>query len=164
MNLGTNAPNSTNSIQPYHSISTTPLSSHAPPAVSIPAPTPSVSSLPLSTPPLLDSVSSSNRVTNLVKPSSFFAPPTSSSSSLMMPIISSSPPIASALHPPLNLQRPYGTPLLQPFPPPSPPASLTPGAPPILHDGPLISRDKVRDALLMLVQVYIYFLPLCSCF
>ncbi|XWS66625.1 hypothetical protein CRYUN_Cryun05aG0216000 [Craigia yunnanensis] len=152
MNLGINAPNGTNSIQPYHSISTTTLSSHAPPAVSTPALTPSVSSLPLSAPPSLDSVSSSNLVTNLVKPSSFFAPPTSSSSSLMMPPISSSTPNVSALHPPFNLQRPYGTPLLQPFPPPTPPASLTPGAPPSLHSGPLISRDKVRDALLMLVQ------------
>ncbi|XP_022742666.1 mRNA-decapping enzyme-like protein [Durio zibethinus] len=153
MNLGTNAPNGTNSIQPYHPISTTPVSSHAPLAVSAPAPTLSLSSLPLSSPPSLDSVSSSHRVTNLVKPSSFFSPPTSSSSSLMMPPISSSSPTASALHPPLNLQRPYGTPLLQPFPPPSPPpASLTPVVPPTLHNAPLISRDKVRDALLMLVQ------------
>ncbi|XVE96363.1 hypothetical protein REPUB_Repub02eG0214700 [Reevesia pubescens] len=150
MNLGTNAPNGTKSVQPYHSISTTPLPSHAPPAVSTPPPAASVPSLPLSAPPSLDSISSSNRVTNLVKPS-FFAPP-SSSSSLMMPPLSSSTPTASALHPPLNVQRPYGTPMLQPFPPPTPPASLTPGAPPTLHDGPLISRDKVRDALLMLVQ------------
>ncbi|XVF76155.1 hypothetical protein PTKIN_Ptkin13bG0243400 [Pterospermum kingtungense] len=150
MNLGTNATNGANSIQPYHSISTTPMSSHVPPAASVPAPTPSVPSLPPSAPPLLDSVSSSNQATNLVKPS-FFAPPTSSTSSLMMPPISSSTPTAS-LHPPLNLQRPYGTPLLQPFPPPTPPASLTPGMPPTLHHGPLISRDKVRDALLMLVQ------------
>ncbi|XP_017977713.1 PREDICTED: mRNA-decapping enzyme-like protein [Theobroma cacao] len=153
MNLGTNAPNGANSIQPYHSISTTPLSSHVPPAVSTPASAPSVSSLTLSAPPSLDSLSSSNRVTNLVKPSAFFAPPpSSSSSSLIMPPLSSSMPTASALHPPLNLQRPYGTPMLQPFPPPTPPASLTPGVPPTLHDGPLISRDKVRDALLMLVQ------------
>ncbi|XVF07612.1 hypothetical protein REPUB_Repub06bG0154100 [Reevesia pubescens] len=152
MNLGTNAPNGTKSVQPYHAISTTPLSSHAPPVVSTPAPAPLVSSLPLSAPPSLDSVSSSNRVTNLVKPSAFFAPPSSSSSSLMMPPLSSSTPTASAIHPPLNLQRPYGTPMLQPFPPPTPPASLAPGASPTLHDGPLISRDKVRDALLMLVQ------------
>ncbi|XP_022767019.1 mRNA-decapping enzyme-like protein [Durio zibethinus] len=152
MNLGTNAPNGTKSVQPYHSISTNPLSSHAPPAVSTPAPAPPVSSLPPSASPSLDSVSSSNRVTNLVKPSSFFTPPSSSSSSLMMPPLSSSTPTASAFHPALNLQRPYGTPMLQPFPPPSPPASLAPGAPPSLHDGPLISRDKVRDALLMLVQ------------
>ncbi|KAK8280160.1 hypothetical protein V6Z11_D09G157200 [Gossypium hirsutum] len=151
MNLGTNAPNGTNSIQPYHSISTTPPSSHAAAVVSAPVPTPPVPSLPPA-PPSLDSVSSSNRVTNLIKPSSFFAPPTSSSASLMMPPISSSTPTASALHPPLNLQRPYGTPLLQPFPPPTPPASLTPSAPPTLHDGTHISRDKVRDALLVLVQ------------
>ncbi|OMO68433.1 Dcp1-like decapping [Corchorus capsularis] len=152
MNLGTNAPNATNPVQPYHSILPTPLSSHAPPAVSTPAPAPSVPSLPLPTQPSLDSISSSNRVTNLVKPSAFFAPPSSSSSSLMMPPLSSTAPTASSIQPPLNLQRPYGTPLLQPFPPPTPPASLTPGGPPTLHDGPLISKDKVRDALLMLVQ------------
>ncbi|XVE75923.1 hypothetical protein DITRI_Ditri12bG0130600 [Diplodiscus trichospermus] len=151
MNLGTNAPNVTNSVQPYYSLSTTPLSSHAPPAISAPAPTPSVSSLPLSAPPSLDSVSSSNQITNLIKPT-FFAPPTSSSSSLMMPPISSSTCTASALHPPINMQRPYCTRLLQPFPPPTPPASLTPGVPPTLLDRPLISRKKVRDALLMLVQ------------
>ncbi|XWS59447.1 hypothetical protein CRYUN_Cryun08bG0122600 [Craigia yunnanensis] len=152
MNLGTNAPNGTKPLQPYHSISTTPLSSHAPAAISTPAPALSVSSVPLSAPLSLDSVSSSNRVTNLVKPSSFFTPPSSSSSSLMMPPPSSSTPTASALHPPLSLQRPYGTPMLQPFPPPTPPASLNPGAPPTLYGGSLISRDKVRDALLMLVQ------------
>ncbi|XVE61440.1 hypothetical protein DITRI_Ditri06bG0040300 [Diplodiscus trichospermus] len=150
MNLGTNAPNGAKPVQHY------PLSSHAPSAISTPvpapAPAPSVSSLPLSAPPSLDPISSSNRVTNLVKPSSFFAPPSSSSSSLMMPPPSSSTPTASALHPPLNVQRPYGTPMLQPFPPPTPPASLTPGAPPTLHNGSLISKDKVRDALLMLVQ------------
>ncbi|KAB2013341.1 hypothetical protein ES319_D09G150300v1 [Gossypium barbadense] len=140
-----------NFFSPYHSISTTPPSSHAAAVVSAPVPTPPVPSLPPA-PPSLDSVSSSNRVTNLIKPSSFFAPPTSSSASLMMPPISSSTPTASALHPPLNLQRPYGTPLLQPFPPPTPPASLTPSAPPTLHDGTHISRDKVRDALLVLVQ------------
>ncbi|KAK7847450.1 mrna-decapping enzyme-like protein [Quercus suber] len=58
---------------------------------------------------------------------------------------------APVLHPPLNLQRPYGTPMLQPFPPPTPPLSLTPSSSPS-NDGLLISRDKVRDALLMLVQ------------
>ncbi|XVF55781.1 hypothetical protein PTKIN_Ptkin06aG0064800 [Pterospermum kingtungense] len=152
MNLGTNAPNGKKLVQPCHSISTIPLSSPVPPAISTSAPAQSVSSLPLSAQPSLDSVSISNQVTNLVKPSSFFAPPSSSSSSLMMPPLSSSTPTASALHPPLNMQRPYGTPVLQPFPPPTPPASLTPGAPPTLHDGSLISRDKVRSALLMLVQ------------
>ncbi|KAK8514744.1 hypothetical protein V6N13_103101 [Hibiscus sabdariffa] len=150
MNLGSNAPSSTKPAQPYHSISTTPLSSHVPSAISTPTLAPSVSSLPLSGQPLLDSVGSGNQVTNLVKPSSFFVPP--SSSSLMMPPPAASNPTVSALHTPINPQRPYGTPLLQPFPPPTPPASLTPGAPPTLHNGSLISRDKVRDALLMLVQ------------
>ncbi|XP_039024945.1 mRNA-decapping enzyme-like protein [Hibiscus syriacus] len=150
MNIGSNAPKSTKPAQPYRSISTTPLSYHAPSAISTPLLAPSVSSLPLSAQPSLDSVSNSNRVTNLVKPSSFFVP--TSSSSLMMPPPSSSNPTVSALHPPVNSQRPYGTPMLQPFPPPTPPASLTPGAPPTLHNGSLISRDKVRDALLMLVQ------------
>ncbi|KAK7847448.1 hypothetical protein CFP56_006621 [Quercus suber] len=42
--------------------------------------------------------------------------------------------------------------MLQPFPPPTPPLSLTPSSSPS-NDGLLISRDKVRDALLMLVQI-----------
>ncbi|XP_039036367.1 mRNA-decapping enzyme-like protein [Hibiscus syriacus] len=149
LNIGSNAPNSTKPAQPYRSLSTTSLSSHAPSAISTPILAPSVSSLPLSAQPSLDSVSNSNRVTNLVKPS-FFVPP--SSSSLMMPPPSSSNPTVSALHPPVNTQRPYGTPMLQPLTSATPPAPLTPGAPPTLHNGSLISRDKVRDALLMLVQ------------
>lgn len=72
-------------------------------------------------------------------------------------------PTAGALHPPVNLQRPYGTPMLQPFPPPTPPPSLTPNnAPPTPNDGPLISREKVRDALLMLVQVFSSFVSFPS--
>ncbi|KAJ6778469.1 DECAPPING 1-RELATED [Salix koriyanagi] len=39
--------------------------------------------------------------------------------------------------------------MLQPFPPPAPPPSLTPSS---AATPPLISRDKVRDALLMLAQ------------
>jgi mRNA-decapping enzyme 1B len=39
--------------------------------------------------------------------------------------------------------------LLQPFPPPTPPPSLTPAQ----NDGAVISRDKVKDALQRLVQV-----------
>ncbi|KDO70524.1 hypothetical protein CISIN_1g040964mg, partial [Citrus sinensis] len=109
----------------------------------------SSSSTPIAIHDTPDPISSSNRVTNLVKPS-FFSPP-SASSTLMMPPISSSVPTAPALNPPLSLQRPYGAPMLQPFPPPTPPPSLTPSsAPPI--DRPLITREKVRDALLMLVQ------------
>ncbi|KAJ6869917.1 hypothetical protein NC652_035734 [Populus alba x Populus x berolinensis] len=74
-----------------------------------------------------DPISSGSHVTNLVKPSSFFAPP-SSSSALMAPPLSSPLPGAPSLQPPLNLQRPYGTPMLQPFPPPAPPPSLTPSS------------------------------------
>ncbi|XP_071908462.1 mRNA-decapping enzyme-like protein isoform X2 [Coffea arabica] len=90
---------------------------------------------------------SSNRVANLVKPSSFLV--TSSSSSLLIPPVSS---ISSpALHPLLNLQRPHGTPMLQPFPPPTPPPSLTANPTTVTEYGP-VTREKVRDALLMLVQ------------
>nr|XP_023884562.1 mRNA-decapping enzyme-like protein [Quercus suber]POE70452.1 mrna-decapping enzyme-like protein [Quercus suber] len=157
MNIGTpNVANSRQLSQPYHSSAALPLSSHSSSVVSSTAPTPQVPSLSLSAPsnptPLQDTVDpigSSNLVANLLKPSSFFAPP--SSSALIMPPISSSMPTAPVLHPPLNLQRPYGTPMLQPFPPPTPPLSLTPSSSPS-NDGLLISRDKVRDALLMLVQ------------
>ncbi|GMY25302.1 mRNA-decapping enzyme-like protein [Fagus crenata] len=158
MNIGISASNLANSrqpSQPYHSSAPLPLSSHSSNVVSSPAPTPQVPSLSLSASsnptPLQDTlepIGNSNLVTNLLKPSSFFAPP-SSSSALIMPPISSSVPTAPVLHPPLNLQRPYGTPMLQPFPPPTPPLSLTPSS---TNDGLLISRDKVRDTLLMLVQ------------
>ncbi|KAB1222484.1 mRNA-decapping enzyme-like protein [Morella rubra] len=157
-NSALNLANSRQSSQPtYHSSSALPLSSHSPSVVSSATPTPQIQSLSLlassNQAPLhdtVDPISSSNQVTNLLKPSSFFSPP-ASSSALVMPPISSSVPTATPLHPPLNLQRPYGTPMLQPFPPPNPPPSLTPiSAPP--NDVLLISRDKVRDALLMLVQ------------
>ncbi|XP_051120492.1 mRNA-decapping enzyme-like protein [Andrographis paniculata] len=92
-----------------------------------------------------------SRSTDLVKPSSFFGPPTASSP-LIMPPITSSVPTAPPLNPPGNVQRPYGAPLLQPFPPPTPPPSLTPTSAPTPNYGPVISRDKVRDALQVLVQ------------
>ncbi|RLM85922.1 mRNA-decapping enzyme-like protein [Panicum miliaceum] len=44
---------------------------------------------------------------------------------------------------------PYGTPLLQPFPPPNPSPSLA--SAPVYN--PALSRDKVRDALLRLVEI-----------
>ncbi|KAJ9181344.1 hypothetical protein P3X46_009482 [Hevea brasiliensis] len=154
MNIGSSAPNLANSRQSYHSSATVSPSSHTPNVVSPPSQTPQVpSSLPLSslrtsvaihdTP---DPVSSSNRVTNLVKPS-FFTPP--SSSALMPPPLSSPVPTAPALHSHLNLQRPYGIPVLQPFPPPNPSLSLTPSC---LATAPVIHRERVRDALLTLVQ------------
>ncbi|KAK9153611.1 hypothetical protein Sjap_001091 [Stephania japonica] len=139
MNIG-NVSNTPSLAQPQQSpkvISTSVVQS---PASSIPKPSPSL--------PILsnaDSLCSSN-VANLVKPSSFFAP----HPALMIPQVSSTP-TAPPLHPTVNVQRPYGTPLLQPFPPPTPPASLTPTT--AQNHGPVISRDKVRDALLRVFQV-----------
>lgn len=157
MNIGSNAPNIPDSRQPYHASAINPPSLLAPNIVSAPALTPqpsfpiaaSTSLTPPYGPP--DPNNSANQVTNLVKPSSFFPPP-SFSSAPMRPSLPS-PMTMPTLHPPLNIQSPYGTPMLQPFPPPNPPPSLTPSSAPALNDAPLISRDKVRDALLMLVQV-----------
>ncbi|XP_057464703.1 mRNA-decapping enzyme-like protein [Actinidia eriantha] len=121
------------------------------PPIQVPAPPLAIST---SLMPLLDaaeSINNSNRATNLVKPSSFFSPPTTSSA-LVMPSVSSSMPTAPPLNPSGNLQRPYGAPLLQPFPPPTPPPSLTPTSLTSPTYGPVISRDRVRDALLSLVQ------------
>ncbi|XP_057971046.1 mRNA-decapping enzyme-like protein [Malania oleifera] len=161
MNIGNKASNVASSVQPYQSPAPVPLPLRTPSVVSSSAVSPQVLSLPLSssaTPSLplhetLDPNSASSHLTNLVKPSSFFVPP-SSSSTVMVP---QSSPISSSVptavhHPPLNMQRPYGTPMLQPFPPPTPPPSLTPSSTPSPHYGPLINRDNVRDALLMLVQ------------
>lgn len=130
-----------------------PVSVAAPtmPTLQIPSP-PLSSSIPLM--PHLDTLesnSNSNLTTNLVKPSSFSVPP--SSSAIMIPLVSSSMPSAPPLH---NLQRPYGAPLLQPFPPPTPPPSLAPPPIPTPNYGPAINRDKIRDALLVLVQVSLF--------
>ncbi|XP_020094429.1 mRNA-decapping enzyme-like protein isoform X1 [Ananas comosus] len=142
---------------------TIPLSTHPPVAAPSPMPPvqPSPPLQPSSTPlmPLLDTTlhesvktgsSSSSRPADLVKPSFFSPIPPASSAHLMMPpMMSPSMPTAPPLHPPVTMQRPppYGTPLLQPFPPPAPSPSLTP-----VHGGPVITRDKVRDALNRLVQ------------
>ncbi|KAK4764548.1 hypothetical protein SAY86_025638 [Trapa natans] len=127
------------------------------------APTiPSASVLPLKVPstPLSapapqelppDSTNSlSSKFTNLVKPSSFISIP--SSSPVMVPPVSLSIPTAPLLHSHINLQRPYGALALQPFPPPIPPLSLSPPTVPNGNYGPIITRDKVREALLVLVQ------------
>uniref|UniRef100_A0A2P2LYT3 mRNA-decapping enzyme-like protein n=2 Tax=Rhizophora mucronata TaxID=61149 RepID=A0A2P2LYT3_RHIMU len=142
--------------QPYQSSIPVSLSSHPTsiPSTTMPTLQPPVTlsaSVPIMTPLDASDVSiSSNRATNLVKPSSFFAPP--SSSAWTMPSVSSSIPTAPSLNAPVNLQRSYGAPLLQPFPPPTPPPSLTPASVPTQNYGPVISREKVRDALLVLVQ------------
>ncbi|XP_074567343.1 mRNA-decapping enzyme-like protein isoform X2 [Curcuma longa] len=107
---------------------------------------PSTSSTPLMS--TLDNLESGNgsssHATNLVKPS-YLSPP----AALLMPLVPSSVPAAAPpLHPPVTMQQPYGTPLLQPFPPPSPSASLAATQ----NFKPVITRDKVRDALLKIVQ------------
>ncbi|PRQ32382.1 putative mRNA-decapping enzyme subunit 1, PH domain-containing protein [Rosa chinensis] len=103
--------------------------------------------------PFLDvpeSHSNTNLATSLVKPSSFFVTPPSPAT--VIAPVSSSVPSAPLFQPAVSLQRPYGAPLLQPFPPPAPPPSLTPASFSTSNYGPLISRDKVRDALRLLVQ------------
>ncbi|QCD98084.1 mRNA-decapping enzyme-like protein [Vigna unguiculata] len=117
------------------------------PTVQIPAShsTSSISGFPVDS---LETVKNGNQAINLVKPSTFF---TSTSSSLLVPPISSSVLPSSVGNHSLNMPRPYGTPVLQPFPPPIPPLSLTPissSSP----NKPVIGRDSVRNALLSLVQ------------
>ncbi|MED6169198.1 hypothetical protein PIB30_019310 [Stylosanthes scabra] len=97
-----------------------------------------------------ESNNSNKRAANLVMPSSFFVPPPSSA--MVVPPVSLSTPTAPPLHPAVSVQRPYGAPLLQPFPPPTPPPSLTPTSASLPNFGPGISREKVREALLVLVQ------------
>lgn len=157
----TNASNTTMAAQPYQN-SAAILPSH-PPSVPPSVPTTQMAAAPksasISLMPLLDGPeirNNNNQATNLVKPSSFFSPPPSSSALVMPSVPSSMPAAAAPLNPSGSLQRPYGAPLLQPFPPPTPPPSLTPTSVPIPHYGPVISRDKVRDALLVLVQVCLF--------
>ncbi|XP_071697952.1 mRNA-decapping enzyme-like protein [Rutidosis leptorrhynchoides] len=133
MNLGHNAPNPP--VQPYRNSMTIPLSSRD-------TPSPTLSSTPLMLPnDNVDPVNINNHLTNLIKPLSFFTPSSSSSSSTLMR--QPSPVPVTALQPP---QRNVGIPLLQPFPPPTPPPSLTPTS----TSG--LTREKVRDALIMLSQ------------
>ncbi|KAJ9554770.1 hypothetical protein OSB04_009384 [Centaurea solstitialis] len=147
MNLGHNGPNPGNSVQSYPSGPLAPRDAPSPVANGPPLQIPSsIPAMPHHDNP--DPVNSSNHVTNLIKPLSFFTP--SSASSPLMRQPSSSVPVP-ALQPPLNVQRNVGIPLLQPFPPPTPPASLTPTTTSPPYYGPL-SREKVRDALVMLSQ------------
>ncbi|CAF2051690.1 unnamed protein product [Brassica napus] len=132
---------------PYQS-SATPLQPHQP---TIASPAPLQSSSPImshfeNNPDLISS-NNSNVHTDLVTPSSFFAPPRTMTQPHLIP--GSSIPTA----PPQNFndashhQRQHGTPMLQPFPPPTPPPSLAPS-----YSVPVINRDKVKEALLKLVQ------------
>lgn len=97
--------------------------------------------------PIVDAPESGSSITyfpNLMKPPLFAVPP---SSSLAMPPMVSMP-TAPQLHPLATIQRQYGSPLLQPFPPPTSPSSLTPAA----NYDPIITRERVRNTFLSLVQ------------
>ncbi|CAL5194277.1 unnamed protein product [Lathyrus oleraceus] len=124
--------------QPYHSasVNSTVPGVFLPPVHSLQMPSTS-----------FERINSGNPVTNLVKPSNFLAP---NPLLPLIPPVSSPVPPSAAVHHSQNLPHEYGTPLLQPFPPPSPP-SLTPLSISMLNR-PVISRDKVRDALISLVQ------------
>ncbi|KAJ7971602.1 mRNA-decapping enzyme-like protein [Quillaja saponaria] len=151
--IGNIAPAVSNSRQSYHSSAT--VTSHAPRIVSS-SPSLQVASisLPASSTPTLHhdtpDTNSVNQVTNLVKPSSFLAP-TSAPSLLGMPHNPISRAPSPALHSSLSLQSPYARPLLQPGLLSNPHNSLYPisTSTPYL---PNISRDKVREAFLSLVQ------------
>ncbi|KAL9995233.1 putative mRNA-decapping enzyme subunit 1, PH-like domain superfamily [Helianthus debilis subsp. tardiflorus] len=154
MNLGhnNNTPNPVSSIQPYHNSTTIPLSSREVPSPVVNTPPLQIPSSYTSLPQhdSVDQVNSTNHVTNLIKPLSFFTPSSSSSSAPLVRQPSAPVPV-STLQPPLNVQRSVGIPLLQPFPPPTPPVSLTPTA----ASGPLhglLTREKVREAFVMLAQ------------
>ncbi|KAJ1288770.1 hypothetical protein BS78_02G113500 [Paspalum vaginatum] len=156
--------------QPNQSFGSTPLSTHAPTSITtsqspglhhlIPSQPSSVSVIPADihggTTPIV-------RSTSLVNPS-HFSPLTSSQTTMVRsnsavptappqhPRIAQQPQSAPLLQPyPLptaSPSPPYGTPLLQPFPPPNPSPSLA--SAPVYN--PALSRDKVRDALLRLVE------------
>ncbi|GFQ05891.1 mRNA-decapping enzyme-like protein [Phtheirospermum japonicum] len=153
-----NPPNVAISGQPYHSSSSV-VSAHPQNVTLTTLPSPSAqkpTTLSASTPIMSvfeNPESVSKRSTDLVKPSSFFGTLPSSSSPSVMPPMTPSVPTAPPLNTPGNQQRPYGAPLLQPFPPPTPPPSLTPTAVGTPNYGPVISREKVGEALQMLVQV-----------
>ena len=110
----------------------------APPAA---APSGDFSSLSLSTPTLL-------------KPSFFQAPPVSEASTPVPTLaptgVSGSP---NAPREPLAAMQPHGAPLLQPFPPPAPPASLASPSPSTTSVPVTLTREVVRSALFRLLQV-----------
>lgn len=146
-NLGNSVPNLGKPLQSYHpnNVVTSYVPSHQVQSTAASAP-----SIPLVRhTDVSDPMNRRHQITDLVKPSTFFTP--HSSSAISMPPVSSSVPTI-APQPALNLQRPYGAPLLQPFPPPAPSSSLTPYNAATPTYGPTIDRDKVREALLMLVQ------------
>ncbi|KAK4255265.1 hypothetical protein QN277_008283 [Acacia crassicarpa] len=148
----TGAPVSGQPYQSSHTVPSLPVPTNAStptlPTLQIPALSAPMPLMPLHNTP---EAGTNNLASNLVKPSSFFAPPPSSSTP-MVPPVPASTPAAPPLQSAVSMQRPLGAPLLQPFPPPDPPASLTPAPVPPSNYGTVITREKVRDALLVLVQ------------
>ncbi|XP_039048532.1 mRNA-decapping enzyme-like protein isoform X2 [Hibiscus syriacus] len=150
MTIGS-ASNRANYGQPYQCSAAMPATSN--PAI-VASPTVPVLPYPLSSSspsmPLHDTPELGSNHTNLVKPSTFFLHP--SSSPQIVQSVSTFSPTAPLLNPPLSLPRLHGAPLLQPFPPPTPSPSLTPAPVPTQNYGLSISREKVREALLALIQ------------
>ncbi|KAL6897369.1 hypothetical protein ACP4OV_007065 [Aristida adscensionis] len=156
--------------QPNQSFGATPFSAHATTNITPSQPSalhhllPSQASSGSGIPPDVHGGSGAiMRSTSLVNPS-LFSPLTASQTPMVCS--NSAVPTAPPEHP-RNAQQPqsapllqpfplptaspsppYGTPLLQPFPPPNPSPSLA-SAPAY---NPVLSRDKVRDALLRLVE------------
>ncbi|KAL4309597.1 hypothetical protein GQ457_01G037850 [Hibiscus cannabinus] len=152
MTIGSSS-NTANYGQPYRCPAAMPAPSNptivaSPTVPALQLPYPLSSSSPLM--PLFDTPESGSNHTNLVKPSTFFLHP--SSSPQIVPSVSTYSPTAPLLNPPLNLQRLHGAPLLQPFPPPTPSPSLTPAPVLTQNYGLSISKEKVREALLALIQ------------
>lgn len=106
------------------------------PALAMPPPPPPPPPLPPSTNQAAGETGNTNSEVPL-KPY-FYVPP---------PLPSSQPP---TLRPPPSLQPSVGAPLLQPFPPPTPPLSLAPAS--TLPIRSVISKDGVRDVLFRLIQ------------
>jgi mRNA-decapping enzyme 1B len=152
------------------SFGSTPLSSHAPTSISISQPPAVHHLLPSQTSSVISpdvhggTGAVVNRSASLLNPS-LFSPLTSSQTTMARtnPVAPTAPPqhprITQQPHsapllqpfplPTASPSPPYGTPLLQPFPPPNPSPSLA--SAPVYS--PVLSREKVRDALLRLVEV-----------
>ncbi|BAF21206.1 mRNA-decapping enzyme-like protein [Oryza sativa Japonica Group] len=151
------------------SFGSTPLSSHAPTSISISQPPAVHHLLPSQTSSVISpdvhggTGAVVNRSASLLNPS-LFSPLTSSQTTMARtnPVAPTAPPqhprITQQPHsapllqpfplPTASPSPPYGTPLLQPFPPPNPSPSLA--SAPVYS--PVLSREKVRDALLRLVE------------
>ncbi|KAK9755287.1 hypothetical protein RND81_01G015400 [Saponaria officinalis] len=155
-NLGNNGSYSGRPVQNYHpsnaqSTSLGMSNLTAAPAGAVQVPATSIPSVPRThNQNVSDPSNRNNQIANLVKPSSFYMPHASSPAISIPPVTSSMPPITP--QPSMTLQRPYGAPLLQPFPPPNPSPSLTPHNAAAPSYGPVIDREKIREALMTLVQ------------